>query len=192
MQRLEVPVYNEQAEHFSMGPFSCTVTIPGLSRTTFGANQGLFRQKANAKKAAAMEAIKWIRANKVQVTRPTLKKNTPQNQQKEQQHPRLSSPADPSTSASQPADDGTLPQRASTLAKELGINPPAYELVVLGDGFCSCSAKFRSNDVRYHPELLGVVGKVERVYGRKSAKAESAREVIRVLEGISRRRAGFH
>jgi hypothetical protein len=32
------------------------------------------------------------------------------------------------------------------------------------------------------------VGKVDRVYGRKTAKAESAREAIRVLEDISRRR----
>jgi hypothetical protein len=36
--------------------------------------------------------------------------------------------------------------------------------------------------------LLGEVGKVERVYGRKTAKAESAREVIRVLEDILKRR----
>jgi hypothetical protein len=93
-----------------------------------------------------------------------------------------------SSSPSQPIDDGSLPARANTLATSLAITPPAYEIVPLGDGFCACYAKFASKDVRYHPELLGEVGKVDRVCGRKTAKAESAREVIRVLEDISRRR----
>jgi hypothetical protein len=58
----------------------------------------------------------------------------------------------------------------------------------LGDGFCQASARFSPKDVRYHPELLGQVGKVERVYGRKTAKVESAREVIRILEDIQKKR----
>jgi hypothetical protein len=187
MQRLGVPVYHDQAEHFSMGPFSCTVSIPGLSHAAFGAGQGLFRQKGHAKKAAAMDAVRWIRANKVQVTRPTSNKQASQDQQNLLQQQQQPSPSVPGA-APQVADDGTLPHRANTLATSMGITPPAYEIVPLSDGFCQCSAKFSSKDVRYHPELLGEVAKVERVYGKKTAKAESAREVIRVLEDILKRR----
>jgi hypothetical protein len=81
MHRLGAPVYNEHAEHFSSGPFSCTVSISGLSHDAFGANQGLFRQKSHAKKAAAMEAVRWIRTNKVQVTQPTPDKPATPNLQ---------------------------------------------------------------------------------------------------------------
>ncbi|KAF1825059.1 uncharacterized protein K489DRAFT_429377 [Dissoconium aciculare CBS 342.82] len=188
IQRLGAPVYDDYAENFSMGPFSCTVTVPGLSSEKFGTGKGPFRQKANAKKAAAMDAIRWIRANSAQTVKsPSVKPSsqTPQVLSKQS----ISSPSSPTSGNDKlQLDDHTLPQRANTLATSLGISPPGYDIVPLGDGFCQASARFSPKDVRYHPELLGQVGKVERVYGRKTAKVESAREVIRILEDIQKRR----
>jgi hypothetical protein len=188
IQRLGAPVYDEYAEHFSMGPFFCTVTVPGLSSEKFGTGKGPFRQKANAKKAAAMDAVRWIRANNAQIVKsPSAKPSsqTPQVLSKQS----ISSPSPPTSGKDTlQLDDHTLPQRANTLATSLGISPPGYDIVPLGDGFCQASARFLPKDVRYHPELLGQVGMVERVYGRKTAKVESAREVIRILEDIQKRR----
>lgn len=194
-RHVQMPTYSEAADHFSRGPFRCTVTIPDFSDTVFGADAGSFTQKAQAKKAAAMAAVLWLRSRgllavkKRRILQPSRPSATFEGQFKPtfEELFKPSSSLSSSSSATKPdASPSTenAAQQLHWLANSLGFFTPSYRLNALGDGWWQVSAHFDPRDVRAHPELAEV-GKIDRVFGKSRAKEQCAQIVVRLLEEMS-------
>lgn len=195
-----MPLYNESSVHFSLGPFSCSVTLPEVSTTKFGEDLGPFMRKNEAKKAAAMVAVRWLRENDM-----FEKRTSTQSKSSTHTSPSVAPVDTPQAQPSTPvkatqkptkengdslgqANSGSLPQRVNTLAQSLGITPPMYPSERFEGDLYTMHAQFDSRDIQYYPQLGGEVGKVERAFGQKAAKQQCARTVVHLLEQIERER----
>lgn len=84
--------------------------------------------------------------------------------------------------------DLSLPEQVRRLALALGFTQPAFEFQPCVhthqglEGFVNVEAYFTEKDVRREPRLKGPVGRIESVYGKKTAKEMCCQEVLRLLE----------
>lgn len=111
-----------------------------------------------------------------------------------------SSVSPPATSTTSPSPSATTtfsnhPDQPPTsqilnLCSLLGLSPPQYQYTPnpSNPSFYSCAAYFPGKRDR---ELCGAVGVVERVFGKKQAKAQCAKILVGVLEGVRERRMGM-
>lgn len=167
--KIEYPVYTESSIHPSRGPFSCAVQVVDGPPSGFGSTAGHFKNKSDAKKNAAMEAVLWFRHQDQLAVEPSAKET--------------SSETETGLSRGKQAQD---------LCLRLGFTSPAFELVPQpgGASFYNVHAIFQPQDVRFEPKLAGSVAPVWNVFGKKAAKDECWRRLLTVLEEISQSRGG--
>ncbi|CAK1356803.1 hypothetical protein CB0940_11991 [Cercospora beticola] len=193
----ELKSQNEQNEN--VGPWTCTLRIKGSPHTPFGGDDKRYANKMNAKKAAAMEAVQWLRSQTKMAAAPEKRRKSSVSV--------LESP-DPANSSSQSEDPGhtgltqTLrsadvnanlakpSEQVHQLALDLGFCQPAYRHVPvpMSESFYNTHAEFLPGDVRKEPRLAGHVGQTSHVFGKKHAQQACATEVLKVLEDIRRSR----
>ena len=172
--------YTEMTTPGKVGPrFSCTVEL-SESDEIFGChgNYGFsqivasFSVKKVAKQFAAMRAVEFLIANKHMPADGSVK------------FPKPPPPTKPNAVV-----DGQLPYitQVPLLCRRLGFSTPTYKItpVVPKGPVCDGYAEFPDE-----PSVDGPVGKVENVYGKKSAKEAVARLVVLYLKDIERQRMG--
>lgn len=158
----------------------------------FGLGYGPFPKKDTAKKAAAMEAVKWLRAEgklsqlDSKRLKPSFSSNAPTLPNG---IPALTEDLMDAIDSS-PSGGESLPQQVFNLACKLGFSQPQFHTTKHEGHFVSEWATFLEQDVRYEPRLAGEHGRVERIFGKKKAHHESCRLVLRVLKEIQRSRMG--
>jgi hypothetical protein len=142
----------------------------------------------NSKKAAAMEAVQWLRSVSKMGPAPDKRRN-------------LSAKAMPDSDSTlsetgtlQPANVndnlGSLSEQVHHRAVELGFTQPAYKHIPIPDAeaFYDSYAQFSEKDVRKDNRLAGQVGTTRHVYGKKAAQQACAAEVLKLLDTIRRSR----
>lgn len=174
-------------------PWSCTMTFPSVCPLSFGHGSASFAKKETAKKAAAMEAVKSLRASgKLTVTTSKRRKSSTLQADPETLP---TAPESPTSSLLQALDEKTAGESPAEqvyhLASKLGFSQPQYHLVRRDANFVDESASFSEKDVRYEPKLAGRHGKVERVFGKKTAHEECCRLVLLFLKEIEQSRMGL-
>lgn len=172
--------YTETTSPGKVSPrFSCTVKL-SESDEIFGCsgNYGYsqivasFSVKKVAKQFAAMRAIEYLIANNHMPADGSVK------------FPKRPPLTDPNAVL-----DGQLPYitQVPLLCRRLGFSTPTYKItpVVPNGPVCDGYAEFPNE-----PSVDGRVGRVENVYGKKSAKEAVARHVVLYLKDIERQRMG--
>ncbi|KAF2170062.1 hypothetical protein M409DRAFT_51829 [Zasmidium cellare ATCC 36951] len=165
--------------------FKCALSFIDSPTPSFGSSYGPFKRKDTAKKAAAMEAVKWLRAQGKLSELPTKRRKS----SAQQQPPDPDAMTDGDAPEKQPAGESAA-QQVFDLARKLGFSQPKFD-TVRGDGhFVDESATFAEKDIRYEPRLAGVHGQVQRLFGKKAAHEECCRLVLQFLKEIQRSRMG--
>ena len=188
--QLPPPKYEPSGLHPSMGPWFCTVRFHGSPLTPFGYSMGPFARKDEAKKIAAMEAVQWLRkkgklsasANKRRRsdTSPTTLADGDTGLTQTVQ--RLEVKAE--TTPPRVLATKSLAQQVHDAALRLGFTQPAFPIEQLDGAFVHMWATFNPNDANKEPRLAGEVCRVGPVYGKKTAKEECCRELLRLLDQI--------
>lgn len=168
--------------------------MPDGPSQPFGYGSGPFKTKKIAEKAAAKEAVSWLRSNGklaegFQFHNPTKGKRKPAS-------PPTLAEGTVSLAQKTPKErDGTASPQEDTagmqiqrLALELNITPPSFRSETLEGPFVNGWAEFLPKDARYEPRVAGQVCRVPHVFGKKAAKEEVWREVLRLLEEIKKDR----
>lgn len=183
-QKLEYPDYEFEEEPQS---YKCTMSFAGTPLQAFGLSYGPFPSKNTAKKAAAMEAVKWLRAEGKLSSTPltTTKRRKSSLPQQPDPNAMTDSPSTPSPSAT---SSESAAQQVFDLARRLGFSQPKFNTFRREGNFVDESATFMEKDVRYEPRLEGTHGQVRRVFGKKAAHEECCRLVVRFLKRIQRER----
>ncbi|KAF2765694.1 hypothetical protein EJ03DRAFT_330773 [Teratosphaeria nubilosa] len=204
-----VPDYTDYEIKGNKPQFACTVTFPGAPGTPFGSTTEFWPSKAEAKKAAAREAVLWLRSQGAVIPATQVLPNPPSKKRKHTEIPPQVVEADGnSTGLTQALTDvdvnavtsDSLPQRVHSMVTFLGFSQPTWDTKPslpppgtlardqsLG-GFVDMACVFVAKDVEREPRLAGCIGEVKNVYGRKKAKEMCCLEVLRVLEGIKQSR----
>lgn len=190
-----MPKYTEYQTESQPFKFACTLQVPGISSSCFGSKTDLYPSKKEARKAAAREAVLWLRSqgqlatpassgdcksmlsNKLQDVTPLPSGTDHMAVIKSVQHIGVDAKYDLS-----------LPEQVRRLALALGFTQPAFEFQPCVhthqglEGFVNVEAYFTEEDVRREPRLKGPVGRIESVYSKKTAKEMCCQEVLRLLE----------
>ncbi|KAI5359372.1 putative double-stranded RNA-binding domain-containing protein [Septoria linicola] len=181
-------------------PWTCTLRIKGSPFTPFGGTEKEYAIKMNAKKAAAMEAVQWLRAQtkmapapdkrRKSVGAPTAEAMIPASPASLPDEPGHTGLAQTLRSFDVNANNGRPSEQVHQLAMELGFTQPSYRhiAVPMSDAFYNTFAEFIEKDVRREPRLGGQVGLVSNIYGKNTAKQECATLVLGVLAEIRRSR----
>lgn len=193
--QLPPPEYGPSGVHPSMGPWFCTVRFQGSPLTPFGYGMGPFARKDEAKKVAAMEAVQWLRkegklSDSVSKRRksdgPSMTlapgdTGLTQTVQQLEVKAENTAPRVPSTKS--------LPQQVHDAALRLGLTEqPAFPTQQLEGSFVNMWATFNPNDAKKESILAGEVCRVGPVFGKKAAKEECCRELLKLLDEIERNR----
>ncbi|KAI7179898.1 hypothetical protein D0869_10192 [Hortaea werneckii] len=185
--------------------FLCTVRIEDMLGMPLGSSTDFYQSKQEAKRAAAREAVLWLRSQgKMRPAPPSVNKRLKLDQ------PSAMELSHESTSLTQLVSDADLDPGAKTtsaarlheLAAVLGFRSPIYEshpsvpppgktlaAHEMSSAFVDMYVRFSDQDVQKESRLAGPLGKVEHVHGRKNAKEQCCREAVRILEEIQRERA---
>ena len=194
------PSYEEKQTERPPHLFACAVTLPNYPLSPFGIDSELYSSKTLAKKAAARQAVLWLRDQGRLVPDATNIGDAGASKRQKQD---VSAPAaEPGTTGLtqvlhdvdvNAASKKSLPQQVYELVASLGFSQPAFETrpsKSFGQpgAFVDMAARFQGRDVQREPRLAGSVGKVERVFGKKQAREMCCRELLRGLEEIRRSR----
>ncbi|SMR50681.1 unnamed protein product [Zymoseptoria tritici ST99CH_1E4] len=185
--KLPQATYTESCTHPSRGPHFCTVRFPGSPITPFGSTTLGFKNKKDAKKAASMDAVLWLRG---------------QGKLEEignDQSMTLDGTADPANplptfhdamdvNSCGIAPQGSIGKQVQDLCLALGFSQPEFEIEPLAGAFCNLHARFLPRDVAREPRLAGPIAPVTNVFGKRVAKEECWRELLKILEAIRRSR----
>ena len=194
-RHIPLPEYVEARTVSTPVHFQCSVRIADGPLTPFGSETELYPNKNEAKRAAAREAVEWLRGQNLM--RPPSKR------------PKIEDSSEPLPDLAQTgltqaindidvddADTVSFPQQVHKLAVALGFKyptftcqattpPPGVPLQPHQSGtFVNMAVTFDSSDVQVEPRLAGAVVQVEHVYGRKKAREMCCRELLPVLERI--------
>ncbi|EMC98934.1 hypothetical protein BAUCODRAFT_385575 [Baudoinia panamericana UAMH 10762] len=201
-RKLLAPTYSESRTTSNPTLFSCTLALTGcsLAAPPFGFKERLYPCLTDARRAAAREAVLWLRSQGEVVTDPQAAsaKRT------------MTIPAEPEpghTGGTQSlakvdlngGSDLPMTQQVHNLVASLGLHQPSFvahssepPTVITSNenpgAFVSMAAHFAERDVKAEPRLAGPIGKVERVYGKKKAKELCCREVLQLLLDVERSR----
>ncbi|KAM3425672.1 hypothetical protein BST61_g7614 [Cercospora zeina] len=183
----------------AVGLWACTLRIKGDPSTPFGGMDKRYASKSNAKKAAAMEAVQWLRSHTKMAPAPEKRRKSSVS---------AMDTLDTASPASQPEEAGPTgrtqtvesidvnanPTRPSEmvhqLAVKLGFCQPAYKHVPvpMSKAFYNTHAEFLPSDARKEPRLAGQVGQTSHIFGKKQAQQACATQVLKILEDIRRSR----
>lgn len=172
-------------------PWTCTMGFPGSALQAFGLAYGPFPKKDTAKKTAAMEAVKWLRAEGKLTEIATKRRKSSAVHQPDAR------PIPDSTQSLMETIDvndteapcgESLAQQVYNLARALGFSQPKFDSVKGEGNFVDESASFAERDVRYEPRLAGIHGQVRHVFGKKLAHNECCRGVLQLLKEIQQLR----
>ncbi|KAI7005550.1 hypothetical protein KC355_g8151, partial [Hortaea werneckii] len=199
------PIYEDSRTITTPIRFSCTVRIEDIPGTPLGSSTDFYQSKQEAKRAAAREAVLWLRSQgKMHPAPPSVNKRLKLDQ------PFAMELSPKSTGLTQLVSNADLNPGAKTtsaarlheLAAVLGFRPPIYEshpsvpprgktmnAHEMNSAFIDMYVRFSDQDVQKDSRLAGPLGKVEHVHGRKTAKEQCCREAVRILEEIQRERA---
>ncbi|GAB1726300.1 hypothetical protein NU195Hw_g4549t1 [Hortaea werneckii] len=203
--RQRSPAYEDSQTITTPIRFACTVRIEEMPDTPLGSSTDFYQSKQEAKRAAAREAVLWLRSQgKMRPAPPSVNKRLKLEQ------PSAMELAPESTGLTQLVNDADLNSGAKTtsaarlheLTAVLGFRPPIYEshpsvpppgkpldAHEINGVFIDMHLRFSDQDVQKDSRLAGPLGKVEHVHGRKNAKEQCCREAVRILEQIQRERA---
>ncbi|KAI7008397.1 hypothetical protein KC318_g9884 [Hortaea werneckii] len=199
------PIYEDSRTITTPIRFACTVRIEDMPGMPLGSSTDFYQSKQEAKRAAAREAVLWLRSQgKMRPAPPSVNKRLKLDQPSAMEVP------PESTGLTQLVSDADLNPGAKTtsaarlheLAAVLGFRPPIYEshpsvpppgkaldAHEMNSAFVDMYVRFSDQDVQKDSRLAGPLGKVEHVHGRKNAKEQCCREAVRILEQIQRERA---
>ncbi|KAK5688444.1 hypothetical protein LTS10_000422 [Elasticomyces elasticus] len=199
--KLPMPDYTEFRTPYPPHLFSCTVRVAN-SLALFGSETTLYSSKSAAKKAAAREAVLWVRSQgavfpEAQVTGGPLMKR------------RKSGDLYPAAAVSgmtgltqvmQDVDVNklshlSLAQQVHEVVASMGFSQPQWHSKPSGNGaygpsWVDVSAIFSKTDVSREPRLAGEICTVEKVFGKKQGKEECCKRVLVFLEELKRGRSG--
>ncbi|KAK5732635.1 hypothetical protein LTR17_010316 [Elasticomyces elasticus] len=199
--KLPMPDYTEFRTPYPPHLFSCTVRVAN-SIALFGSETTLYSSKGAAKKAAAREAVLWVRSQdavfpEAQVTGGPLMKR------------RKSGDGDPAATA--PGMTGltqvmqdvdvnklsqlSLSQQVHEVVASMGYSQPQWHSKPSANGsygpsYVDMAAVWPNKDVLREPRLAGDIGQVTNIFGKKQAKEECCKNVLVFLEELKRSRSG--
>ncbi|TKA78081.1 hypothetical protein B0A55_03265 [Friedmanniomyces simplex] len=194
--KLPMPDYTELRTPYVPHLFSCTVRLANKPDTIFGSDTTLYSTKQAAKKAAAREAVLWIRSQGFifKEAKVTGGPSTPSMKRQKAHAAAASAPESGSTGLSQGLQEVdmnklahlSLPQQVHETVVLMGFSQPEMRAQPSGDGafgasYVDMAAHFSTLDIQKDPRLAGPIGKVERVFGKKQAKEQCCREVLSFL-----------
>lgn len=167
--------------------FSCTLRLQARPHHTFGSENFRCTTKAEAKRLAAKDAVKWLRVmdfvpNSISEMSSKRRKSTEDGQA----HKGLSQQVSRLTTDQSPA------QRVVDLSLQLGLSPPTFDMKPCAlqeggpivRGLFVCAASYLEQDVQREPRLRGPLCQTPRVYGQKTAKQSCCKALIVLLEEI--------
>ncbi|KAK5130193.1 hypothetical protein LTR08_002402 [Meristemomyces frigidus] len=191
-RHLSLPEYSEAHTATTPFRFQCSVRIADGPLTPFGSQTELYPNKNEAKRAAAREAVKWLRSQG-RVAAPFKRPRTGNSPPVllDLGHTGLTQAVnDIDVDA---ADELTLSQQVHESVALLGFSLPTFDsrptmpppgAPIQSGHFVNMAVTFNIKDVALEPRLAGAVVQVEHVYGKKKARELCCRELLRVLEGI--------
>ncbi|KAK0327366.1 hypothetical protein LTR82_002129 [Friedmanniomyces endolithicus] len=200
--KLPMPDFTEFRTPYVPHLFSCTVRLASLDTNVFGSETILFPTKSAAKKAAAREAVLWIRSQGfvfkyAQVTGgPSTPSTKRQTLLVAKPAPAAPDPVITSLAQNvlQEVDINklahlSLPQQVHEAVGLMGFNQPEWRATPSGDGafgasYVDMGAHFTVLDVQKDPRLAGPIGKVERIFGKKQAKEQCCQKVLSFLQEL--------
>ncbi|KAK0272977.1 hypothetical protein LTR91_003144 [Friedmanniomyces endolithicus] len=201
--KLPMPDFTEFRTPYVPHLFSCTVRLASsLDTNFFGSETTLYPTKSAAKKAAAREAVLWIRSQgfifkEAQVTggpsTPSMKRQTSLVAT-----PTPTTPGAFTTGLTQnvlrEVDMNklahlSLAQQVHEAVILMGFSQPEWRATPSGDGafgasYVDMAAHFSILDVQKEPRLAGPICKVERVFGKKQAKEQCCERVLSFLKEL--------
>ncbi|KAK5748838.1 hypothetical protein LTS12_021076 [Elasticomyces elasticus] len=199
--KLPMPDFTELRTPYAPHLFSCTVKLAS-SLAIFGSETTFYSNKSTAKKAAAREAVLWIRSQgfvfkEAQVTGgPSVKRRKSGDNEPAAAVPGITG----LTQVMQDIDMNklshlSLPQQVHEVVALMGFSQPEWRSELSANGaygssFVDMAAFWGVKDVQAEPRLAGPVGKVEKIFGRKQAKEQCCKEVLQFLEELRRSRSG--
>jgi len=193
------PVY--QPYQISLQTFACTVTIAARPSEPFGTSSTAYTSKKVAKAMAARAAMLWLRSENRLGFLPARKNVKLENEAAAHTTSQVNgtgpstgmnssgSPM-PSPSASvldvvDSAGPSTFANQVHQLALLLGLTSPEYRLIAAPNTAMYSGALYFKDGTGV---LVGALGEVSGVYGRKAAKEECARNAAELLKEEVKRR----
>ncbi|KAM0719989.1 hypothetical protein Q7P37_004124 [Cladosporium fusiforme] len=170
--------------------YAFTVHMADFPSMVFGSESSFYNSKADAKRAAARDAVLWLRANE---HLPRLRGTPPSKR-------RTSTTDGGHTGLTQTISKLNTNQSSAQLVAErsiqLGFTQPQFEMRPcqppagnpVGQNFYTASARYVDQDVQREPRLQGALCETSAVYGQKGAKEMCCRDLLGLLECILRER----
>jgi len=170
----------------------------------FGANDEYYSTKGAAKKAAARQAVLWLRSRGEIVKDALISAGpTPPSKRRKSLDVKMTETDAGNTGLTQglsevdvdfnSTDNVSLAKQVHDLVASLGFSQPSWRPKVSkkhGPPFIDMAAEFTPIDIQREPRLAGEVGKVEGCLGKKPAKERCCIEVLRFLEDLKSSRSG--
>lgn len=191
-QSVEASTHAQQLAGLTLSckSFACVVRLDVFPDHIFGSDSTFYNTKVEAKRAAARDAILWLRANghlpRLQNTRPPKRS--------------VSSTADERTGLTLEISQLNAYQSSARLVAErsvqLGFSQPRFEIwpceppagTPVSQHFYTASAHYSAQDVQREPRLQGTLFETSAVFGQKGAKDMCCRGLLGLLESILRDR----
>ncbi|KAK5201383.1 hypothetical protein LTR16_002870 [Cryomyces antarcticus] len=182
-------------EHILSAGFACECAIAPRSHTPFGSATVTHSTKKAARKAAAREAVEWLR-EKGEIPRPgegppnkRLKKNN-------------SSAAAAVPAAAPPPVVTNYTQQVNEMCALLGFGAPDYRIYPSVPSAITSPTPSNNSPLTTNistlfsgaayfpqdPDLAGPIGAVRAIYGRRAAREECARLVLEALGAVKKAR----
>ncbi|KAK0933329.1 hypothetical protein LTR29_015080 [Friedmanniomyces endolithicus] len=201
--QLPMPDFTEFRTPYVPHLFSCTVRLAtSLDTNTFGSETILYPTKSAAKKAAAREAVLWIKSQGF-IFKEARVTGGPSIPSMKQQKSLVAIPTPTAPEVVNPQEvlrevdtnkcaHLSLPQQVHQAVILMGFSQPEWRATPSGDGafgasYVDIAAYFNMLDVQKDSRLAGPIGKVERVFGKKQAKEQCCERVLSFLKELKPR-----
>jgi hypothetical protein len=181
------PTYSESYTHVSRGPHFCTVRFHGSPLTDFGSTSLGYKTKKEAKQAASMAAVLWLRDQGGLAGLANMK-GSELNDRTDALGLRQAFDSAMDLDSGGRAPQGSIGKQVQDMCFSLGFSSPEFKVVPLVGSFYNMHARFLPRDIAIEPRLSGSVASVSKIYGKKAAKKECWRKLLKVLEGVRRSR----
>ncbi|KAK4555822.1 hypothetical protein LTR86_007042 [Recurvomyces mirabilis] len=204
LRKLKLPGYEELQTTETPYTFACEVKLAMPHAPLLGSRTDTYSNRALARKAAAREAVIWLRsqgavlkdawvndvaAKRAKLGEPDSSSMGPDNDDGD----------DTIESTVEGNAQESLPSQVSRIAISLGFSQPSYHIEPSasrtgafgsnGSPYVDVGATFLSADVRKEPRLGGTLGPHTNVFGKKAAKEKCCREVLDLLKVIKEERS---
>lgn len=181
-QFFEVDTRSQQQRGLCNGSvqYCCTLRIKARPDHAFGSDCIPHLSKAEAKRAAAKDAVTWLRAvDMLPDTAPAPTTKRRKSSADEGAHTGLTQAASRLETNQSPA------QLVAELSLRLGLSPPQYKCTPAGQNFYVCTAHLLKQDEERQPQLAGALCATPSVFGQKNAKKVCAGDLLAVLQRLT-------